>query len=94
MKYATNDKKVLVELVTRTDCDNCEQVRSQIEEYKLNTDQIDFRTYNLDKDFLPKEKRSVITPAVWIAGSLCYLGMLDIRNFRERIKQLTLDIIE
>ena len=94
MKYATNENKVLVELVTRTDCDNCEQVRSQIEEFKCNTDQIDLVIYNLDQDFLPKEKQSVITPAVWIAGSLCYLGMLDIRSFREKIEQQKLYTIE
>ncbi len=88
MKQVKNENTVLVELIIRNDCVSCEQVRSQIEDFILNFPGINLRTYDLDNDFfIPKEKQSVITPAVWIAGSLCSLGTLDMNNFRKKIEQ-------
>lgn len=88
MKQAKNEHTVLVELAIRNDCVSCEQARSQIEDFILNVPGVNLRTYDLDNDFfIPKEKQSVITPAVWIAGSLCSLGMLDMNNFRKKIEQ-------
>lgn len=88
MQQAKKENIILVELVIRNDCVSCEQVRTQIEDFILNVPGINLRTYDLDNDFfIPKEKQSVITPAVWIAGSLCSLGMLDMNNFRRKIEQ-------
>ena len=88
MQQAKKENIVLVELVIRNDCVSCEQVRSQIEDFILNVPGINLRTYDLDNDFfVPKEKQSIITPAVWIAGSLCSLGILDMNNFRKKIEQ-------
>ena len=92
MKNEISSKNTLVELAVRGDCPECDLIESQLKYLGEATGRFRMRIYNLDRDKnIPNTRCSSITPAIWIAGKLFYLGAVDPNRFMEKIDQIQMN---
>lgn len=85
----STDNSVLVQLIIRPSCGICKRVHQELANLHRKHQAMELQVYDLDHgDALPQGKQPFITPAVWVNGSLWYLGGFEPQRFEEKLNRL------
>ena len=83
----SNCQKIRVLLISRESCKVCKDVYDDLWKYKKTNNNIDLKVVDAS-EMDDSEKRSVITPALWVNDNLWYFGSFDMNRFDEKIQML------
>jgi len=85
----SEDRPVQVQLIIRPSCGICKRVQEELDKLRGKYTTMQLQVYDVEKgNTLPKGKQPFITPAVWVNGSLWYLGGFDPHRFEEKLNRL------
>jgi len=82
-------RPIQVQLIVRPSCGICKRVHKELTQIRGKHEAMHLQVFNLEQgDPLPQGKQPFITPAVWVNGSLWYLGGFDPQRFEEKLNSL------
>ncbi len=85
----TTKNTILVQLIVRDSCPICDKIQTFLEGCRPSHPGMKVQVFNLDHgDVIPEYSQCFVTPALWVNGSLWYLGGFDPRRFEEKIQFL------
>jgi hypothetical protein len=85
----SKDRPVQVQLIIRPSCGICKRVHEELDKLRGKHAAMHLQVYDVEKgSTLPKGKQPFITPAVWVNGSLWYLGGFNPQRFEEKLNRL------
>ncbi|MFQ6612581.1 MAG: hypothetical protein ACE5D2_05705 [Fidelibacterota bacterium] len=90
----TTENTILVQLIVRDSCPICDKVQGFLEHYQPSHPKVKLQIFNLDHgDAIPEYSQCFVTPALWVNGSLWYLGGFDPPRFDEKVQKLENKIV-